>query len=313
MIGIEKLNNTGIQIIGSKKKFDEKEKTYIVVGVARGGTSLVAGVLDTLGVYTGEKSVKPVFEDVRLANTIEQNNITDTKKVINEYNSNYTSWCFKRPSIINYLSTLDKYFRNPIYLFIFKDIFAVSNRNSISMKTDVVNGLSRAYDDYGKILKFISKKDLNGLLLSYEKVMQNKEDFVDTLIDIIGVTNVSPMQRNKALEFIEPNPTEYLNASRVNRGIGQIGTLTREKVQGWGKYIESNKPAIAELYINNKLVDSMQADQFRQHLVDKNVHPTGMCGFLFDISTRDIKKDDVISVKLSKDAVYLKGSNETIK
>jgi len=266
MIGIEKLNNTGIQIIGNKEKFNEKEKTYIVVGVARGGTSLVAGVLDNLGVFTGDRSVKPVFEDLRLANTFERNNMVEMKKVIDEYNSNHTSWCFKRPSIINYLSKLDKHFRNPIYLFIFKDIFAVSNRNNISMKLDVVNGLSKAYDDYGKILNFISKKEVNGLLLSYEKVMQNKEGFVDTLVDIIGTTNVSPIQKEKALDFIEPNPADYLNASRINRGIGQIGALTKEKVQGWGKYVESNEPAIVELYINNKLVESMQANQFRQHL-----------------------------------------------
>jgi len=310
MFGLKLLNNTGIKFIGNKKVLDEEVKTFIVVGIARGGTSLVAGTLHHLGVFTGDKSVPPVFEDVRLASCFETKNNKEAKNVISEYNSKYNIWGFKRPNSINYNEKLYKMTRNPIFLFIFKDIFTVSNRNSISMKSDVVSGLKNAHNDYGKVLEFISTYDLNGFLFSYEKIMSNKENFVDLLIDIIGKDKVSENQKLSALNFIEPNPEAYLNASRITQGEGQIGSVSETKIMGWAKYIHSNEPGEVELYINDVLVDTVVAKDFRQGLLDTKVHATGHCGYMFDLSQRPLKNGDKVSVKLKDDVLFLRNSHQ---
>lgn len=307
MSGMELLKNTGIQFIGNEKALQEDRKTIIVLGVARGGTSLVAGILDHLGIYGGERSVKPVFEDLNLAEAFEKNNKEEAINIINQYNNNGI-WYFKRPGALDYTDQLDEKCVNPIYLIIFKDIFAVSNRNNISMKTDVVMGLQKAYDDYGKLLKFISTNNINGFLFSYEKVMQNKEKLVDSIISAIGSEKVSEQQKESALRFIEPNPTEYLNASRITRSIGNLGTVNATAVIGWGKYVHSNEPAIVELYVNKKLLKEMYANDFRQHLLDSGQHPTGCCGFYFDLTETPLKTGDSISVKVKDDVLDLKGS-----
>ncbi len=311
-MGLDKLNNTGIRYIGDKKAIEQEQKTLIVIGVVRGGTSLVAGTIDKLGIFTGKKSRPPVYEDVVLAELFEKNNYDAAQKIIDEYNANHDIWLFKRPSVINYIDDVNQLFRNPIYLIIFKDIFSVSNRNSISMTTDTIQGLKKAHDEYSKILSFINKNEINGYLLSYEKIMQNTENFVETMITLLD-TDIDETKREKAMRFIEPNPKAYLDASRITKSIGRIGSITKDKIIGWGKYLHSNEVAIVELYINNSLVSSTEAKDFRQHVVDKNIHPTGHCGYYFDLSEFPLKDGDNVSVKLSKDVVFLDGSDFIFK
>lgn len=307
-MGLDKLNNYGIEYIGNRKVIEEKEKTLVVIGVARGGTSLIAGTLDKLGIFTGESSRAPVYEDVLLAELFEKGNFSDAKKVIDAYNSKHKIWLFKRPSIIDYIYDVNKLFRNPIYLIIFKDIFSISNRNSISMNNELLEGLNRAHNDYSKILSFINQNKINGYLLSYEKIMQNSENFVETMSALIG-TDIDKTKREEAIRFIEPNPKAYLDASRLTKSIGRIGSIEKKRVIGWGKYLYSNEIGMVELYVNNKLIASIEAKDFRQHTLDKNIHPTGHCGYYFDLSKSPLSDGDVVSVKLSKDVIFLNGSN----
>lgn len=307
MIGLDTLNNLGIKYIGDKSALDTNKKTLIVSGVARGGTSLVAGVLHHLGVFTGELSTEPVFEDLQLALLFEKGNLEKAHEVINKYNTDYHVWGFKRPGSINYNKNLYELCHNPIYLFIFKDIFSVSNRNNISMNLDIMKGLQSALDDYNKILQFIGNNPVNGFLLSYEKLIGNKEIFVDTLVELIGVENISDMQIQEALDYITPNPKAYIDASRITKGIGQIGSVDKKHVIGWGKYIASNDPAMVELYINDILEKTIEAKEFRPHALEKNIHPTGHCGYLFRLKN-ELKQGDKVSVKLSKEVNFLKNS-----
>jgi len=312
MVGIDLLNNKGIKFIGNTSALNISEKTFIVVGIARGGTSLVSGSLSQLGVFSGTLSTKPVYEDLRLAQAFEEKNYILAESIIEEYNKENTIWSFKRPSSIHYLNKIHTLCRNPIYLIIFKDIFSVSNRNNISMNLDIINGLKKAYTDYGNIIDFISKKNVNGLLLSYEKVMENKENFIDTISEIIGKELISKEQKQNALDFIEPNPKEYLDSSRITRGIGQIGIVSENYVQGWAKYIHTDKPGKVELYINDIYIDSVEAKDFRQYLLDNGTHSTGHCGYIFHLKKK-LEDGDKISVKLSDEVKFLRNSQQIFK
>ena len=64
MADLDALVNTGLYPIGARPTAGDK--TIVVVGVARGGTSVVAGGLAAMGIFMGEKAYPPVFEDLRL-------------------------------------------------------------------------------------------------------------------------------------------------------------------------------------------------------------------------------------------------------
>lgn len=294
------LQNKGISFYGDKKCFEEDNKTLIILGVARGGTSLISGTLHHLGIFTGERSHEPVFEDVKLSNEIENEDLSSAKKIIRDYNKKHLIWAYKRPSFINFGKQYHDLFQNPIYLVVFKDIYSIANRNNLSMKIDLIDGLRNAQKEYEKIINFISEDDKNYFMFSYEKIMQNKEILINSLIELIGEKNVNTIQKQNSLNFIEPNPKNYLDKSRSNRSLGHVEIIDRNIVKGWGKYVINKNSTIAELYVNGKKIDETIVNQ--EHSIH-NEH-----GFEFDISNLFIENKDKIAVKLSDDFIFLNGS-----
>ncbi len=213
---LKRFVNKGISPIGIHETiYHQEQKTLIVVGVARGGTSLISGALQHLGVFTGDMSSSPVFEDVRLAAPMDKKKFPQAGAIINEYNERYSTWAFKRPSIIHCLDDMHEIWRNPFYLFVFKDIASIANRNVLSMGMDFEKCLFHAQKSYGLITHFLSSnKNINGIAFSFEKLLDNKEYFLEQLISIIG-SEITSDQINSANKFITSNPELYLDKSRI--------------------------------------------------------------------------------------------------
>ncbi|RVU83392.1 hypothetical protein EOL70_16840 [Leucothrix sargassi] len=259
------LTNKGIVALG--KVANKPINKVVVIGTARGGTSLVAGVLSHLGIFMGDESRAPVFEDLKLARAFETNDLETAKKIVDEYCELYELWGWKRPSSINYLDSVDKVFDGPSYIFIYKDIISIAQRNAISMHDDVIQGMQRASIQYAQSIEFLSKNNLHSLLVSFDKALSNAEVFVDS---IIAFTKISPTteQRANAISFITPNPIEYLDQSRITKTQGRLGGLDQRVIFGWARYVHPsmNKSAEVELYLNDNKVAVVKADQFRADL-----------------------------------------------
>src|SRR5690606_35983563 len=103
---VEELINKGVTEVGHNTGgmcADGKPRPVVVVGTARGGTSMIAGALHHLGVFTGDKSHPPVYEDVRLAAAFEAGDLAEARKIAAEYSQRGSRRAWKRPSSINYL------------------------------------------------------------------------------------------------------------------------------------------------------------------------------------------------------------------
>lgn len=234
--GIDGLRNTGIREIGDPEALRAPEKTLVVVGAPRGGTSLVAGVLSSLGVFMGTYATAPVFEDLRLASLADADERDKAAEVMREYDREHAVWGYKRPMMLNNFGAIHDYARNPVYLFIFKDLFSLANRESISMRGDLVEGLRTAHGHYDKIIGFVERRRPTGLMLSYDRVMQDPAAAVDAIIGLLPEDSVSTAQRDAAIAFIEPNPEAYLDSSRVTRAVGEIHTLEATTASGRARY-----------------------------------------------------------------------------
>ena len=123
---MDELINSGICVVGHKPK---DLRPIIVVGTARSGTSMIAGSLDSLGVFMGDQAKPPVYEDVKLSDAIEAKNIQLSKEIIADYTSRKKLWGWKRPRSLNYLVGIDKLFNKPCYIFVFKDLLSICLRN----------------------------------------------------------------------------------------------------------------------------------------------------------------------------------------
>ena len=301
---LDSLTNKGMIVLHPSNK--ELQKTIVVVGVARGGTSIVAGVLKHLGVPMGN-ACDPVFEDTRLSLAFEKKSKEKFEQVITDYNEKQDVWAWKRPSSLNDLSRIAKKLRNPHFIFVFRDLLSVANRNTISMKQGVIGGLDAAFNDYKKILRFLNKSSHPALLVSSEKAVKHKQAFINALIEFADL-QPSETQCQQSLNFITPNPSNYLKMSRIDNVIGwtdkkqlQVGLLT-----GWAYRAHNKKQVNLTVYVNDKVLKTISASEFNAAFKG-NIHPTGHCGFSINLLDCDVKPSDHIQVKAEGDEVPVSG------
>jgi hypothetical protein len=303
---IKLLYNKGIFSINMSNP-SPVEKTVIVLGVARGGTSMVAGALHYLGVPMGEK-LSAVYEDIALSTAVEQGRTKDIASIIVHRDSIHSTWGWKRPSAIKHLRNWHGKFRNPFYVVIFRDLFAIANRNRISMRSDVITSMRDSIRQFDLILDFIARFQEPTLFVSYEKAMVEPKHFVCNLRDFVEVGNEAAI--DAAVEFVKPNPELYLRSSRITQTKGVLDKARGNRISGWAMYSQTPK-RVARLLIkvNDDKEFAILADHFRQDLLDKGIHPTGKCGFVLTLSAEDIlRPGDIVSMRVIDDIKDLKNS-----
>ena len=144
-------------------------------------------------------------------------------------------------------------------------------------------------------------ENLNGMFLSYEKIMNNKDEFLDSIVSLIGRDTVTEEKIKNAKNFIEPNPKDYLDKSRITKGQGNIEQVNDRIISGWAFYVYTLKSPIVELVINGQVISQIQANMLRKDLLEKSMHKTGLCGFKFDLPEGTIKKTDDVVVRIIDD------------
>lgn len=300
-----KMRNRGHHIINPPEQASET-KTVIVLGCARSGTTMIAGVLHHLGVSVGRRHDDATFEDIDLSLAFENHKFDEAESIIAEYNEAHDVWAWKRPGLLDYQNIAAKHVRNPHYIAIFKDIFAISNRNRISMEVDLLENMDSVISDHRKLLEILKSLDAPCLMLSNEKVLQNKSEAVATIADFIG--KGSAAQREAAVEFITPNRTKYLESTRKNRNIGFLDKVTDTVVAGWARsaYTTDTKVEV-ELLVNGKAVKKSVANLYREDLKQGN-HGDGHHGYIIPTSDLKLKAGDKISVRVTGDIVDLSNS-----
>ena len=88
------------------------KRTFVVAGVERGGTSMVAGVCRALGVNFGDKAGLNHEDPAFL-----KENTSQLKQAIKLRNEKCDVWGFKAPKASLYLDFFEKNLRHPFYIF----------------------------------------------------------------------------------------------------------------------------------------------------------------------------------------------------
>ncbi len=310
-MNLDLLVNKGVGFLNQPSE-QHPQKTIVIVGVARGGTSIVAGALHHLGLFLGDEVRAPVFEDIRLSIAFENRSKEAFSEVISDYNQRYMIWGWKRPSSLNHLPYVAESIRNPYFIFLFKDIFSIANRNAISMKMGIKVGLQQAIDGYSKIVQFIAETAHPALLVSSDKVIRHREVLIDALCQFASI-KASSKQRDEALAFISPDRVQYLNPTRITKAHGGINKdlLQTGLLHGWARAAYHTNPVEVEVRVNDELIATINADIFREAFKKPNIHPTGKCGYELDLKPLGVQPSSKISVRVKDDVEDLPGSPST--
>ena len=304
MSDINCLVNRGVYRSSSTLPNEEKS-TFLVIGLARSGTSILAGSLRRLGLFMGDSAGdRPSNEDGPLRDLVLAQDWGLADELIASYNRSHKKWGTKIPGLVDQLEQAHSTFRNPRYIIMFRDIFSIANRDRISMQLDLLGGMSRSIEQYRKICDFLVKNNPDCLMISFDTALHDKEVLVEELVAFCQL-QPSKQQVEDALAFITKNPEDYLRLSRITISKGYVQSIDGQSLSGWARYVNDERVATVILKSSGEEIARTEANLFREDLKRTGVHSTGHCAFKFTLPERVNGDDAIFSVRVLGDVADL--------
>ncbi len=296
-----------------------KGSSIIVVGVNRGGTSAVASSLNSVGIFLGDSWREPNYEDVYLAKCFRNRSWSKFRKQIKKYEASHDVFAWKLPDSINRLIKVDGMFSSPKYIFVFRDIYAIGDRINRARGASLLFSMFKASLQYLNAIFFIKYRKPDCLLVSYEKMLTNTDQYARQLLDFLEMEKTSE-NIESIVTSVCPSPSgyqEWADESKKSRErkaqqiLGHLDYIEKEKIGGWLRSKKDENPVSVDIYINKVKVGNALADNYRQDLVDAAVSNSGCHGFVYTLDP-PLKSGDTVSVVLAGTALDVKGSPRQI-
>lgn len=167
------------------------ERTIVITGVARGGTSLVASICHHLGIPMGKSG--PRYENPWLQRAVLASNLGAMQTFIDVINNHWLVWGWKLPALTNHLEAIQDCVRNPHLIFVFKDPSAVAFRKTqvrtLQDSAVFVKHVGRALAHYQRMQKFAAQSGARCLLVSFERAAKDMPGAVSEIAEFCGISN----------------------------------------------------------------------------------------------------------------------------
>ncbi|CAN5537072.1 hypothetical protein BH10PSE6_BH10PSE6_26180 [soil metagenome] len=180
---------------------DDIEKTIVVTGTPRGGTTFAASVVASLGLpFRGDREQgvngKPAFNTARYEHS---GFIKAWKKdrdlyaaIAREMDAQLSAWAIKHPRAVDDLEAACHSFRNPHFIFAMKEPMSVAMRLCQYEMSDLTNeALGRAMKKTLRhqltALDFCLSSGVPCLMVSYDMAMRNVRPAIDGIAGFLGI------------------------------------------------------------------------------------------------------------------------------
>jgi hypothetical protein len=203
----------------------DAKKTFCVLGVARGGTSMVAGVLAQLGVpmgdtidkdniedqsFLGHGGVRSLFTDAQKQGARDEY-LNKAREIIAARNRALNVWGWKDPICILYLPLIANALVNSHFIFVTRDPGAVAMREMLEerviRKQRLFAFLGQSLGEYRSCVDLLVGLKRPTLLVSYERALR----FPEVLAEVVHAF-VHPAERSipddklaKIVSYIVPD------------------------------------------------------------------------------------------------------------
>lgn len=248
-----------IQVVGPVRS---QEKTIVVLGVERGGTSMVAGMIRALGVDMGERAGRN-HEDPKFL-TDDEAKLLQQIKINNKVKS---LWGFKVPKTSLMLEFFDKHLRNPHYILVFRNIEATVDSWCSRGGSDPMDSALHAMKYYETALHYFRGKKRPLVFANYERACDNPKDFAINLANFIGVPYNDALI-NKAVSIVTGEGGGYLD---IPEYYFHIDALDFKKWPQVALKVHINDAdehvfSVSEKKINDKVIIQPDGDFFPKEL-----------------------------------------------
>jgi hypothetical protein len=170
------------------------ERTFVVCGVQRGGTSAIAAVMRALGVDMGKGGFS--YEDPTLLHEPD-----DLDGYIARRNADRPIWGVKIPHLALSLDLLAEKLRAPMFVLTFRNPVAIADSAIVRGDFSFVDSLERIQTYFDAMFAFARKTMHPVLLVSYERAVAHPEQFVEEFAGALAL-QTEPQQRTEAVECI---------------------------------------------------------------------------------------------------------------
>jgi hypothetical protein len=309
-VDTDALVNKGCIIIPGRHAEPGEERTFIVSGLGRGGTTMLASVLREAGLFIGERLEPISAEDVEIWAALKTRDRAWLERLIASRNAAHSRWGFKLPEIPAYLTQAELgLFRNPHLILVIRDPVAVAVRGSIAEFFDPVAGLRESILAIRSILEFAGRAGCPTLLQSYEKTLIFPGAFVDALARFCGFA-IDPPLRERLIETVRPNEERYRKGAR-RRFAGAIDLVADGVLHGWCAELGAREPVAIDLLVDGRVAGTYTAGEFRNDLLAAG-YGNGTHGFAIDLVPLGLSPEAVIRVRVSGRTFELSKGGRTL-
>jgi hypothetical protein len=287
-----------------------REKTLIITGLARSGTSMVAALLMEAGVWLGDHAYEPVNEDAEIAQMLRARDFTRLDALIAQQNAARPIWGFKMPDLHLFLQHDElQRFRNPHLVMVHRDPVAVGVRNVLSEQFGGMQAYIDSTSAMHSMAQFVRASRLPCLLLSYEKALLFPQVFVDNILSFCGLA-LDEQRKAAVMRHVEPNRTLYVTTSK-RAFEGHLEGVIDGRLYGWARHIGQLEPVLLDLLIDGRLAATFQASEFREDLLAAGVG-NGNHAFFVDLAEHEVTDRSVIGVRINRRTVELGNSGRSL-
>lgn len=175
---------------------DSRLKTFLVVGPAHAGTSLIAGTLHKLGVPMGSEwnSSPGTYEDSEFYKAKTQTEVLD---IVLKRNEQHGVWGVKYLPITKCIWSMHMHIRNPHYVVAYREMASTKFHDYLHKEWGT---WEKYWKSYGFWANFISATFPKALVVVYEKAIQSPKYLIQELITF-GNLEPTEDQIDNALRF----------------------------------------------------------------------------------------------------------------
>jgi hypothetical protein len=274
-----------------------QEKTLLITGLARSGTSMLAALLQAAGVWLGDHVYEPINEDAEITQMVRARDLSRLDALIERQNAKVPVWGFKMPDLHQYLQHDElTRFRNPHLIVIFRDPVAVAARNALSEQVDGSQAIVEATSAMHSLTQFVRASHLPFLFVSYEKALVFPRAFIDNVLSYCGIA-LDDVRRDDLLRHVQPNRSQYvLTANRTFQG--HLEGVLDGRLYGWARHVGDLTPVQLDLLVDDRLAATFPAGEFREDLLAANLG-NGNHAFFLDLADLAVSDSSVIRVRVS--------------
>jgi hypothetical protein len=183
------------------------ERTVLVFGVGRGGTSAMAGMLRELGVVMGE-SLHPLKHEW---SPLVYDNALDTEKSfanIARMDRKYVTWGWKSPKDIFSVDDFVYALRNPRFIVVFRNMLDILLSAADHEAMDIAALASDVGVVHARLGRFIAETPYPVALVNYERVIADGVAASRTIDGWLGLKS-TPAMIDRAGRFVASNGETY--------------------------------------------------------------------------------------------------------